>query len=396
MPAPLALRLATGLAAVVVTLVMVPPERASAQVAVQVVDDRGRPIPSVRIDLLGTGEVLSVDSTDADGVARLAHEPWSEVRRLTLSHLGFRTLIVQQEDVTDGAVLYLEPEATEIEGLTVEGAELCPIVPDPAARALWSEVASRYSPDTPHRAWFGHMARFAGSAREGELHLTSDVASVDYLSAGGPGTIHGGDHTPRPLEERVSKEGYAWPPLVIGGTSGSRSLAWLYPKLELEHAHHFASPTFGTIHDFALARGSTEEATLVFCPGSEATGATIRGTIRLIPGQAFLAADWRFENEGPDEGAGGAVTFASYVESPGRPPHLVSAAGYFYRFRSLARPYPELPRSYARMGARNVRWMLHATGERPCNTGISYFLDPPRSPEGERFHECVARLWARE
>ena len=196
------------------------------------------------------------------------------------------------------------------------------------------------------------------------------------------------------LDERVVTEGYAWPPLVIAGTTGARSLSWLYPGLEGAYAHHFAGEVFGSLHDFSVVHESEDEVTLAFCPNGRGTGATIRGSIRLVPGEALLAADWRFETSGPDEGAGGAVTFAAYGEGPGLPPHLVAAEGYFYRYRSLNPPYPDMPKSYARFGARSIRWKIHATGERPCNTGLSYYLDPPTSPEGRRFHACLERSWS--
>jgi hypothetical protein len=100
-------------------------------------------------------------------------------------------------DIPTDGVIRLEPQATEIEGFTVEARELCPIDDDDQARRLWSEVASRYSTETESRAWFAYLSRYGGSVREQDLHRTPDSGFVNQIAAGGPGIIHGGDHTHR-------------------------------------------------------------------------------------------------------------------------------------------------------------------------------------------------------
>ncbi len=385
--------LARLVAALVLAAVLTTP--VSGQVTIQVVDANGRPIPSVRIDVFGLGELIGVDSTSARGVAELDDERWSEVRRISLSHLGFQTLVVQAHDLPADGVLHLEPEATAIEGLMVEGGELCPVLDEPAARRLWSEVAARYSTDTGHRAWSAYMSQYGGSVREGELHLPPGGTTIDRVVAGQGGTIHGGDHSRRSVEERVSEEGYTWPPLVIAGTSSARQLAWAYPMLEREHSYHFATAVFGELHSFAVASESDGEVSLVFCGNGEGKGATIHGVLRLVPEASFVAADWRFSGSDPNEGAGGYVQFTDYIEDPGAKPHLVSSGGYFFRHRSKHRPYPDFPRMYSRYGIAEVRWFLHPTADNPCNGGLSFYMDPPTSAQGVRFADCVARTWGR-
>jgi hypothetical protein len=371
--------------------------RAAAQIAIHVVDPEGHPVPAVRIDVLGSAELIGVYATSAQGFAELSPERWSEVRRISLSHLGFPTLIVQAGDIPTDGVILLEPQATEIEGFTVEARELCPIADDPEARRLWSEVASLYASTTGTRSWLAYLSVYGGSVREDDLHRTSDSESVDYVAAGGPGVIHGGDHTPRSLDERISSEGYAWPPLVIAGTTSGREVAWRYAELDRTGAHHFASRAFGVLHDFAVASASEGRATLVFCGNGEGSGATINGTISVVPGEAFVAAEWRFETDDPDEGAGGSVSFTSYVDGPGSKPHLVASRGLFYRHSGTEPPYPDLPRTYGRWVTAKVRWHLNPTGERPCNTGLSFHGDPPppTDSDGVRFAACVREHWGR-
>jgi len=367
-----------------------------AQVPIRVVDADGRAIPAVRIDVVGSAELIAVDTTSARGFAVLSSDRWTEVRRLSLSHLGFQTLIVQAGDIPADGVIHLQPEATPIEGLTVEAGELCPIADDRRARTLWAEIAARYSADTGSRAWLAYLSLGGGVVGQDHVHRTSDVKTVNYIAAGGPGTIHGRDYTPRSLDDRISDEGYAWPPLVIGGTTSGRESAWGYPQLDWVHAYHFASPLFGTLHDFAVERESEHQTTLIFCGNGEGSGATIHGTISLVPGDRLVSAEWRFETPDPDEGAGGAVWFASYTGARDEKPHLVAARGLFYRHSGTSVPYPDRPRTYRRAVTTGIRWRLMTSGEHPCNTGLSFFPNPPRSASGVLFAKCVAEHWERE
>jgi hypothetical protein len=365
----------------------------TAQVTVHVVDQNGSPVSAVRIDVLGRGELIGTASTDTDGIAELSDERWAEVRRLTLTHLGFETMIVQVDDLPANGLIQLEPQATEIKGLSVTARQLCPVDDDDRARRLWSEVAARYSTETVSRAWFARLSRYGGPVREQNLHRIPNSGFVNHIAAGGPGVIHGGDHTPRSLHDRIRNEGYAWPPLVVVGTTRSRDLAWTYPQLDREHAFHFASPVFGVLHDFAVDSESERQTTLVFCGNEEGRGATMRGIISLVPGEAFVSAEWRFETTDRDEHAGGSVSFTSYVEGADVRPHLVASRGLFFRHTGPARPYPDLPITYARFGTAEARWHLLPSAERPCNTGLSFRGDPPTSPEGVRFARCVAKYW---
>jgi len=367
-----------------------------AQVTLRVLDTEGSPIPAVDVTVYGLGELLGRHATSAQGMAKLSVDRWSDVRRITFSHLGFRTLIVQAAEIPADGLIRLEPQATRIEGFTVEGSDLCPVADDREARRLWSEEASRYSRATGSRAWLAYLSRYGGRVPEGEVHRMSESESAAFVAAGGGGVIHGGDHVPRSLDDRIANEGYAWPPLVIGGTTGRRELAWMYPELDRSQAHHFASPVFGSLHDFAVARESEGEVSLVFCENGEGVGATIQGVLSLVPGEGLSSAEWRFDTSHSEEGAGGAVWFTTYAEAPGSPPHLVATRGIFYRHSGVESPYPDLPRTYVREVTTQVRWSLLASAEHPCNTGLSYYGDPPTTPEGFRFADCVADHWRRD
>jgi hypothetical protein len=368
----------------------------AAQISIRVVDSSGRPAPAVRVDVFGRGEIISVASTSAEGVAELSAERWTEARRLSLSHLTYRTLIVQVEDIPGDGVIVIEPQAMPIDPLTVEIGQLCPIVDEPAARQLWSQVAALYATDTGSRAVFARLSLSRSSVPSDRLHRTDDVEVVEGVTTGGWGAPPDGDLLRATLEERIDRAGYAWPPFTIdGGTI--RATGWTYPPLDVRAAYHFASRTFGALHDFAVMSESDERTTLVFCGNGRANGADIYGTIALAPRRAFLDAEWRFETDDPDEGAGGSVTFASVNEN-GSLPHLVSSRGLFYRHSGVEPPYPNLPRTYVREVTANVRWYVFPGGAgQPCVGSVAFWDDslPAPDPDGARLAACVAEHWPR-
>jgi hypothetical protein len=258
---------------------------------------------------------------------------------------------------------------------------------------MWSEVAARYSTETGSRAWFAYISRYGGTVREEELHRIPDSGFANQISAGGPDVLHGGDLARHSLDDLIWAEGYAWPPLVIGGTLRARDRAWAYPEFDWIHAYHFASPVFGALHDFAVTSESEGQTTLTFCGNGRGAGATINGILTLIAGEAFLDAEWHFRTAERKEDAGGAVTFTDYVEAPGAKPHLVASEGVFFRRRSPRDPSLDRPPTYSRYGTARIRWHLLPSADRPCNGGISFYGNPPRTPQGMRFTECVVEHW---
>jgi hypothetical protein len=369
---------------------------AAAQISIKVVDSDGRPIPAVQVDLHGRAELIDSEATSALGIAELGPDRWSEVRFIRLSHLAYRTRIVQADDLPADRVIRLVWEAIEIEGIDVTGTEPCPIADDPEARRLWADVASHYSQETGSRALSAYFSRYGGDGlREGELHLDPDGLPRGIVFASGPGVFHAIEHVAVSLEERVETEGYAWPPLRINGVSTGRYGDWEYPELDRSHAYHFASRSFGAVHNFEKAGESDGQITLTFCGNRNARGATMNGTITLVPGEALISAEWRFKTSDPDERAGGSVTLATYVEAPGRPPHLVASRGLFYRRTGPAPEKQDLP-TYGRQISTDQRWYVHPSADHPCNTGYSIHGNPPTTPEAVRFGACITSHWGRQ
>ena len=384
---------------------------ATAQVTIQVVDAAGRPLPAVRIDVIGRGEVLSVDSTDLGGVAMLSTDRWDEVRRLTVDHLGFRMLIVQADEIPDDGVIRLEPDALPIEGLTVEGRAICPVRGADAARSMWAEATAGYARDTGSRALSARYYRVGGSIRESELNRAFRGGPPNQVRGHGGGIVNGSDPTYRTLEERVPVEGYAWPPLYIGGMTGGRVFRWAYAGLDDAHAYHFATEAFGDLHDFVIVGGlepgssgvgsevgSSPPVTVAFCPKGTGPGPSIRGVVTLIPGERLTSAEWLFETPDKDEGAGGRVVFQDYRDTLGAT-HLMASRGVFFHSGTDS-PHPDLERTYVREVTEYTEWSVHLTEGHPCKPrdgrGYTVYAYPPRSDEGAAFEACVAANWGRE
>ena len=263
------------------------PGTASAQIELQIVDGSGLAVPAARVEVYGRAELLHVLSTDADGVATVPADRWDDARRLSITHLGFEALIVQSEGLRTGMRLQLTPEALTLEGLQVQvQGELCPLQESEAARALWQEVAARYSTDTGRRRLTASYLYGAGSVSE---------TSLRYVSESGLGRSSG-SRVPRTtatqvglLESVVERHGYSWEPPQRRW--GRRDLNRSYPSLEMWHAYHFATPTFGTRHSFSVLRDRSGSTVLAFCPKPDAHGTALMGTLELIPGERFVQRD---------------------------------------------------------------------------------------------------------
>jgi len=352
------------------------------------------PLPSVRVDVIGRGEVLEVVVTSTDGMAVLSEERWDEVRRISISHVGYATRLVSVEDLTPDTDIYLEPNATPIEGFVVDAEALCPVADDPDARALWEAVASNYSAATGERALSARMTRSSGPIRSDELHrwVAPDNPIVVFGRGEGVDTSNkwarGGS--------RVARDGYAWEPVFVGGIGSARFLNWEYLDLHHDEAAHLVTEAFGDLHSFSLAGERGGETTLVFCPVQDGPEANIRGTLVVTSDVSLLRADWRFDTPRDDEGAGGWAEFAS-VYSPTDPlPHLVPARGAYFRHDGTEPEYPELPRTYLREVVVYQEWFVHGGPEHPCKKdqgrGYNIYSETPESDFGKDFVACVGRF----
>lgn len=332
------------------------PAALAAQVDVRVVGNDG-PISAVRVDVWGTAELLATLTTDADGRVRVDSLQFRDSRRLSFSHLMYRTRILPSSLLEDGTVIELEARALEVEGITVlVDARSCPQPDDPEARRRWRVASSGYSSVTGYQESFARTLSAVGMVRSTEL-FDVPVERLQPASSWRTAATWPTEPGTYPLlEARVETDGYVW---ERGLTTGSRHLNWAYPTFEGRHAYHFATETFGGLHSFFLVAEDQGVSTIGFCPGPALTGLpSIRGTIVLSEVEGLLSAEWRFQSPKPDEEAGGEVLFATYVGSVGGDAHLMAARGLFYRHNGKDPPYPDLPRDYFRVIHVYTEWRV--------------------------------------
>lgn len=321
------------------------------QQAVRVVDASGDGVPSVRVEAYGRATLLDAAATDANGWAHLNTEGWAAVRRLTLRHLGYQTLVIPIEQFDETRPISMEESAYALDGFSVEvTGDSCRGTDAPEARRLWSEAASTYSQDTGRRPVWAAYRFDAGPVMPRGLHSVTE----DGLAAR-ERTVRTNPRSAGAVEAVVRRQGYSWlPPDVRWGV---RDLHRAYPALEMWDAYHFVTKTFGDLHTFRIVRRRDEGATIEFCPrGSE--GTRLLGTLELDEKQRFTRATWRFVSEDPDEDAGGRVDFLTFFEGKVRRPHLLASKGIFYRHSGRPVPHPDLPRSYYRELFVSTEWRV--------------------------------------
>lgn len=319
-----------------------------AQTQLRILGINDQPIPGALVEIMGEGRQLGWVTAGADGRVEVPAESWSEARRLNIRHIGYQPHILAIGAVPDDGVVRIQPRAVRISGLEVVASSTsCPVQDDPAARAIWAQVADQYADDTGTRDVEGQWLAERGPVRETEL-FESDPDRLQRGHYGWIGGTSGAEAYQRPLlESVVENDGYAWEPSL--GRSSRRHLNWAYPELEGRHAYHFATSAFGARHDMAVAERGAGWVSLVFCPKEEGRdGASIFGRLTMSDDGWFLSAEWLVDTEDPDEGAGGEVTFMTVEEQASQKPHLLAARGLFFRHNGRPAPYPDLPRDYYR------------------------------------------------
>lgn len=371
----------------VLVLVALGGRAAFAQVSMTVVAPDGRPVPSAQVEWYALGELLGSAATDPTGAVQIPAERWKDVVRIHVRFLGMETRVLQVRDIPTDGVIRLEPRAVALPGITVEVGSFCPMEDEPGARAEWSRVADRYASDTGQRARSAYFRLSKDRTDRGGLTpAPAPEAEGTYLAQSGGGVIHGGDRVFRSLDDRAREDGYAWPPFFDGVTV--RQLHWVYPALDRDDAHHFASAAFGALHDFQVLDREGDRVTLGFCGRGEHERAVLRGTLTLRAGREFASAEWRVDTATTPEGAGGWVEFSDYVEESDGSRHLVAAQGSFFRRSTEGADRYVIERTV------DAVWHLFPTADHPCTGGRSVFEVPPRSERSAAFSACMERTWA--
>lgn len=362
-----------ALGAVALGLVLAPGLRAQA-LSGRVVSSNGQPLTSATVEVWGRAEILHVGSAGAGGAFSLPELPADRVTRYVFRHLGFGVVIVQAEDFVDGIEVVLPDEVVhEIDGLEASvSRELCPVDDESEARRRWAEAAARYDRDTARRGIGGHYRAETKDLSAEDLFdgLEGRLEDVDIEMWGSwpPGIrVEAGDTLD--LDDMVRDRGYAWTrdfKGVLAFFGRDRHLNWRYAELDTRSAHHFASETFGSLHDLALGREDDDAVRIVFCPNEQGDDhPSLAGRFLVGNDGTLLEAEWRFATDDPVEDAGGWVRFGTAPDPDGGRPHLVARRSLFYRHNGKEPLYPNLPRWYFRDLRQWDEWIVAADDGEP-------------------------------
>lgn len=305
-----------------VLVLMLMPGPAASQLRGTVTSEDGAPIPEATVELWGDSARLGATMTAFDGRFSIARSPGA--RRLTVRRVGFGTVSRPVPPGDAEFSIALSTQAVLVEGVVAAPGRLCPGADQPAARALWNAVRSRYPASASGRSAYAVL-------RRSETDVTRErLGEVDDR------TMHYGftwQHAGVSLTDaQVDADGYArelpWRTPWTGYTPDNEYFAWKYLDLHELRADHFASEVFGRRHQLRVLSSSAGETVLAFCPLRGARGPEVEGTLSVASDSSFASATWRFRTPGPDEQAGGEAVFAAPTGAP-----LTAVSSAFWRLR---------------------------------------------------------------
>lgn len=274
---------------------------ASAQIRGSVVDAAGRPVSGALVELWLEDRRVAGGQTDERGRFGLAPVEPERQAMLTVRRLGFQTQTVQLASSDTSLVVRMNPRPVVLEPLTVSatGQRACPNREDPRARALWERMRSRYwQPLSDSVFVFGFMELRSGVGDKSEV----DRPEVGRVSSGW--TI-GSLVWANPA--LMARSGYA---SDASGGVGERTAFWLYRALDHGSMQDFTGDYFGSAHTFSIIGSGADQITLGFCPRERMrrTG-QIEGRLVLHPDTTLNWARWSFRTPRPDEDAGGEASY---------------------------------------------------------------------------------------
>lgn len=321
---------------------------AGGQVGGVVVDGADRPVADARVQLwAGPAELAEVE-TDGAGRFRFGAAPAEGRTMLSVRRLGFRPLAVEVAPGDTALVLRLEVRPLALAPVRVAsaGRRLCPNREDPAARALWEAMRSRYRrPGAASVRLFAFMEARSGVGEKADA-FRADAGRMR------PGWTEGSPVTEPPWMER---SGYATP---ANGGAGERTASWDYRALDQGAIQDFTGDHFGSAHLLSVAGSSAEGTVVAFCPrGRMGNTGQVLGTLVIGPDRALRSAAWSFRTPRPDEDAGGEASY--FPPDPALGSALLTREGVFWRRTNGGRYYFEA-RSYS-------GWRLREEGDRREN-----------------------------
>lgn len=293
-----------------------------AQVIGTVYDSAGAPLEGASVEAWGEAGRLANRISGVDG--RFVFSPFvgQATTRVIVALIGYRTTVARTESPHAPLGITLEIQPVTLPELIVAATQAaCPAPDGDRARELWERAASRYADGTLQLAGTAVVLEATGEVTE------AAVGQIDEAQMQQVGRVW---------------RGADWPPVALGRNNideiskrdgyvrKSRDGQWVYPNLAGVDASHFASSSFGDLHNFVVVTETEERAVLQFCPTSDFEG-TISGTIHVTNSGQLLEARWIFDSADLTQEAGGEVFFGEFVDAESDAIHLVSGRGAFWR-----------------------------------------------------------------
>jgi len=257
-------------------------------------------LPAATVELWTATTRIASAVTDQAGAFSFSDEQIAGASLLVVQHIGYRTEFRRVSNLASPVVIDLEIQPPLLPDVVVEATTLCPGREEPAARAAWRAMQSRYQQVA--------TGLFIGTG----FYVDESIVPAEQL--GRFGTRGQGNHSmvhekgsQSPFRVSIERDGYAR--RIQPGMFPSRSEeSWQYAKLGSTEAGHFIEDAFGKAHVLRLLEGPVGTIRIAFCP-RDTKRPRIEGTLTIRPDSSLSEAQWRFRVNEKDEGAGGNAVF---------------------------------------------------------------------------------------
>lgn len=304
----------------------------AAQITGVVHDPSGHPVASARIELWG--DSVRYTTAQSDSAGHFALQAYPDAHIVLAFALGTDSTFAPLGDLMHPLDLVLEPRPLALPGLTAAPTGMrCPQRDDPAARALWEQVAASYTQPPPRATWKAEVTQMrSGVTTAGDFGSIPLAHNVRAMFGGG------WSGTDVPLSEVpftndwIRKHGYAQR-LTMSSLNG-RYVAWHFVMLDGSQSPHLVSKAFGDLQRFALDSTDEAERTILFCSKDHGRP-WVRGQLFLNEDKRIVGADWEFVTPEPVEHAGGHAEFLPHTR------YLLPQSGEYWRRTPVGRYFQE-------------------------------------------------------
>lgn len=282
-------------------------------------DMNGGVLDQVVVEAWGDDTRLRIVNADAQGRFAFGATISGRTTSLYAHRLGYRATRIDVNADTRYYVIQMALDPLAMEGLVVDvERERCTRTDDKQARALWDGMRGQYDTSIDSLGTATYLASAIQSVQ---------LAEIGAVPVPGEAAEQRGS---APLlrstwRRRLQRTGYARK-LSAPSPDGMFD-EWGYPPLDADFSTHFIDEVFGRMHRLSIVEEGEEGWLLRFCPKDQ-DRPSIEGFFRIAPDSFLIMAEWSFNTDEPDEGAGGRAVFAKGEGGQG---YLLPSEGLFWR-----------------------------------------------------------------